>query len=146
MHEVRRHRDERAVGQQEIAFVPEFLDAGKNVIPSPAVQAGGMIAQFVENFVHLERSGNRLDQYRRANRSLRNAQLILREFENIIPDARFEMALHFRQIKIRAAAARDQLLRVVEKIQTEIEQTARDRLAIDEHMFLDQMPAARTHE
>jgi hypothetical protein len=37
MHEVRRHCDERTVGQNEIRFVPEFFDARKNVIPAAAV-------------------------------------------------------------------------------------------------------------
>ena len=56
------------------------------------------------------------------------------------------MALHLRQIKIGTASARDQLLRVVEKVQTEIEQAAGDRLAIDQHVLLHQMPAARPDE
>ena len=106
-------------------LVPEFFDAGKNVIPAAAVQPGGMLAQLVKNFVHLERGRNRFDQHRRANRPLRNAELVLREFENVVPDARLEMALHFRQVKIRTASARDQFLRVVKKVETEIEQARR---------------------
>src|SRR5262245_31987937 len=56
------------------------------------------------------------------------------------------MAFHLRQIKIRPAAALEQLGGVVKEIQTEIEQAAGNRLAIHEHMLLRQMPAARTHE
>ena len=36
-HEMRRHRNERAIGEQEVGFVPEAFDAGKNVIPAAAV-------------------------------------------------------------------------------------------------------------
>ena len=116
MHEMRRHRDQRAIGQKKIRFVPKFFDAGKNVIPAAAIQPGGMFAQFVKNFVHFKRGRNRLDQNRRANRAARNAELVLREIENVVPNARFEMALHFRQIKIRAAPARDQFPGVVKKV------------------------------
>ena len=38
-HEMRRHRDERAIGQNEILFRTESFDAGKNVVPSAAVQS-----------------------------------------------------------------------------------------------------------
>ena len=62
MHEMRRHRDQGAIGQQKIALVPKPFDAGKNVIPAAAIQPGRMIAQFVKNFVHLERGRNRFDQ------------------------------------------------------------------------------------
>src|SRR5205823_6173353 len=51
------------------------------------------------------------------------------------------MALHLRKIKIRPAAAIEQLARVVKKVETEIEQTAGDRLAVHEHVLFDQMPA-----
>ena len=77
-HEVRRHRDERAIGEQEVALVPELFDEGKNVIPAAAIQPGRMLAQLIKNFVHLEGRRNRLDQHRRANRPLRNSELVLR--------------------------------------------------------------------
>ena len=145
-HEMRRHRDQRAIGEEEVGLVPKPFDAGKNVIPAAAVQPGGMFAQLVENFVHLKGGRDRLDQHRGADRALRNAELILRQLEDVVPDARFEMALHFRQVKIRAAAARDQLLRVVKKVESKIEKPAGDRLAIDEQVLLDQMPATRPNE
>ena len=56
------------------------------------------------------------------------------------------MRLHLGQIKVRAAAARRELLRVVEEVEREVEEAGRDRLAIDEQMFLEQVPAARTDE
>ena len=145
-HEVRRHRDQRAIGEQEVALVPELFDAGKNVIPAAAIQPGGMLAQFVKNFVHLERGRNRLDEHRRANRSLRNAELVLRQLEGVIPNARLEMALHFRQIKIRTASARDQLFRVVKKEEPEVEQPAGDRFTINQEMLFKQMPPAWPNE
>ena len=105
-----------------------------------------MIAQFIQNLVHLERRQDRLDQHGRANRPPRNSQPVLREAEDIIPQPRFQMALHLRQIEVRAGALANQFLRVVEEEQPEIEQRRRDRLAIDQEMSFVQMPAARPHQ
>ena len=105
-----------------------------------------MIAQLVENFVHLEGGRDRFDQYRGADRPLGNAQLLLRKIEDIVPDARLEMALHFREVKVRTAAARDQFLRVVEEVEAEIEQPTCHRFAVHEQVFFNQMPAARPDE
>jgi hypothetical protein len=55
------------------------------------------------------------------------------------------VALHFRQIEIRTAAASDQLVRIVEEVQPEIEESAGYRLIIDVHMLLDRcQPRGRT--
>src|SRR5204863_6901434 len=105
MHEMRRHRDDRAIGQKEIRFVAKFFDAGKNVIPAAAVEPSRMLALLVKNLVHLECGRNRLDQNRRTNRAFLNAKLILCQLESVVPNARFEVALHFRQVKIWAAPA-----------------------------------------
>src|SRR4029434_1825470 len=101
-----------------------------------------MIAQLVENFIHLEGGRDRFDRCRGADRPLRNAQLLLRKIEDIVPDTRLEMTLHFREVKVRTAAARDQFLRVVEEVEAEIEQSARRRFAIHQQVFLNQVPAA----
>src|SRR5215475_13020336 len=146
MHEMRRHRNHRAIGQQEIRFATKFFDAGKDIIPSAAVEPGRMLAQLVKNLIHLECGRNSLDQNRRAHGALRNAKRILRKLESVVPDARFEVALHFRQVKIRAAPACDQFTGVVKKEETKIEERARNRLAIDEQMLLEQMPATRPNE
>ena len=139
------HGDQRAVRQHEVGPLAEFLDEAENVIPAAAVQAGRVLAQFVENFVHFERGENGLDQHGGADRAARNAQLVLREAEHIVPQARFEMAFHLRQIEVRAGASIEQLFGVVKEEQAEIEQRAGDRLAVDQEVLLVQMPAARTH-
>ena len=103
-HEMRRHRDLRAVGQQEVGVLGEFLDARENVVPAPAVQPGGVFPQFVENLVHLERGEDRLDEHRRLDRALRDAELVLREHESVVPQPRFQVRLHLRQVEIRPRA------------------------------------------
>ncbi len=44
MHEMRGHSDQRAVGQQEIALVPEPFNTREDVVPAAAVEPGRMIA------------------------------------------------------------------------------------------------------
>src|SRR5207248_608116 len=105
MHEMRRHRDQRAIGQHEVRLVPKLFNAGKNVIPTSAIQSGGMVAQFVKDFVHLKRSRNGFDEHGGANAAARNSQFVLREIERVVPNPGLEMALHLRKIEIRAAAA-----------------------------------------
>ena len=79
-------------------------------------------------------------------RPVRDAERLLRADEDVVPEPRLEMRLHLRQIKVRPGAARDQLLRVVEKVEPEVEEARRHRLAVDEEMLLRQMPAARADD
>ena len=70
----------------------------------------------------------------------------LREKKDVVPQAGFQMALQLGEIEIRAAAAFQQFRRVVEEEQAEIEERRGDRLAIQQHVFLIQVPAARTDQ
>ena len=56
------------------------------------------------------------------------------------------MALELRQVEVRSGAAREKLLRVVEEVQREVEDAARDRRAVDPHVLFRQVPTARPHE
>ena len=53
------------------------------------------------------------------------------------------MRFHLRQVVEGAGAARDLLLGVVEEHQTEVEDAAGDALAVDQHVLLVEVPAAR---
>jgi hypothetical protein len=61
--EMRRHGDLRAFGENHVPVTGEFLDEAEDVVPAAAIQSSGMLAQFVENLVHFERSKNRFDQH-----------------------------------------------------------------------------------
>src|ERR1700756_1756075 len=104
--------------------MPKLLDEAEDVIPATAVQAGGMVLQLVQDLVHLERREDRLDQHGRADRAARNAELILREVEHVVPEARLEMALELGQVEVRARPLGDQRLSVVEQEEPEIEEGA----------------------
>ena len=102
-----------------------------------------MLAQLVQDLVHLEGGPDGLDQHRRADRPARNSDHVLRPNEHVVPEPGLEVALHLGQVVVRPAAASSQLGTVVEQVQPEVEEGARNRLAVDLHMALHEVPAAR---
>ena len=58
-----------AIRQQRLRVVRKFLDEAEDVVPAPAVEPRGVLAQFVENLVQLERGEDRLDQHGRLDGS-----------------------------------------------------------------------------
>ena len=146
VEEVLVHADLHTVRHHPVAVGVEGLDAAEDVVPAAAVERDDVIAQLVEDLIHLEGGPQRLDQHGGLDGLLRNLQRLLGIDEDRVPEPRFEMALHLRQIEVRAGAALDQLLRVVEKVKREVDDATRCRLAVDEDVLLLQMPAARAHD
>ena len=70
----RGHRDLGAVGQDEVGLAAELLDEAEDVVPAAAVEAGRVVAQLVEDLVHLEGGQDRLDQDGGADRAPRDAE------------------------------------------------------------------------
>ena len=70
-HERHRHRHQRPVGKDELGPVAELLDHAEHVVPAARVQPGRVLAQLVEDLLHLERRQDRLDQDGRADRPAR---------------------------------------------------------------------------
>ncbi len=109
-HERHRHRDLRAVGQREArSAAAEVLDDREDVVPAAGVEARAVVAQFVEDLLHLERRRDRLDEHRRADRAVRDAERVLGEGEDVVPQPRLEVVLELRQVEVRPGAARDEL-------------------------------------
>src|SRR6185312_4502877 len=119
--EMRGHGDLRAIRHDRFRVLGEFLDVAVDVVPAAAIEAAHMVLQLVDDLVHLEGGHDGLDEDGGADRTLRHAELGLRVDEDIVPEARLEVALELWQIEIGAAAALQQLLGVVEKEQPEIE-------------------------
>src|SRR5271168_1321417 len=99
------HRDRGAVGQSQIFAIAEFLDEVEDVIPSATVQAGGVVLQLEKNFIHLKGGGQSLDKHGSPDGAARNTERILREVEDAVPQACFQMALHLGKVKIRAGSS-----------------------------------------
>ena len=95
-----------------------------------------MGAELEQDLLHLERGRKRLDEGSRADRSMRHANVRLREVEDIVPEPRFLVVLHFGKVEVRARAARDELLRVVEEVEREVEQRRGDWGVVDRHARL----------
>ncbi len=55
------------------------------------------------------------------------------------------MTLHLREVEVRARPPGEELLRVVEEVQSEIHKAPRSDLAVDPQMFLGEMPSAGPH-
>ena len=142
VHERDGHRHGGAVRQHEVVAVPEFLDHAEDVVPAARVQARRVLAQLVEDLLHLERGEDRLDQDGAANRPGRDADLLLCERERVGPEARLEMRLELREVEVRPAAPLELLAGVARHVQPEVEERGRDRLAVDERVALRQVPAA----
>src|SRR5580692_7845434 len=123
-HEVRGHRHLRAVGQHGMRVIRKLLDKAEDVVPPPAIQSRRMVAQLVENFIHLKTSQNRLNQHSALDASLRHTKLMLRADEDLVPEACFKMALDFWQVEIRATPTSQQLFRVMKEVEAEIENGA----------------------
>ena len=105
-----------------------------------------MVAQLVQDLLHLEGGKDGLNQDCRPDGSARNAELVLGEVEDVVPQPRLEVALELRQVEVRPAALLQQPLGVVEEVEPEVEQAARDRLAIHFHVAFIQVPPTRPDE
>ena len=68
---------------------------------------------------------------------------VLGEDEHVVPEPGLQVALHLRQVEVRAASAVDLRLAGVQEVEREVEEAAGDRLAVDQHVLLRQVPAAR---
>src|SRR5699024_5882319 len=98
------------------AGFPERFNDGKQIIPTTSVQAGSVVTQLVQNLVHLECRWDRLDEHGRSHNTVLEAELGFGEGKNIIPQSRFEVGLHFRQVVERAITVGMQQRRVMEEV------------------------------
>ncbi len=105
-----------------------------------------MLAQLVEDLVHLERGQDRLDEDGRLDRPARDPEPVLREAEDVVPEPRLEVALELREVEVRPRSALEQALPVAVEVDAEVEQPRRDVLAVDLDVALLQVPATRTNE
>ena len=146
LHERHGHLHVVAVGQDELRPLAEGLDGREDVVPAPRVQRARVRAQLVEDLLHLEGGGQRLDEHRRLDRARVEPELALGEGEDLGPQPRLEVRLHLGQVEVRARALLEQALGVAHEVEPGVDEGARDRLAVDAHVLLDQVPAARAHE
>ena len=124
----------------------ELLDHAEDVVPAPGVQPRRVLAQLVQDLVHLERREDRLDQDGRADGSARDAEPLLGPDEHVVPQPRLEMALELREIEVRSGPAFELLSRVVEEREAEVEQAARHGPIVHRQVAFGKVPAARPNQ
>src|SRR3954454_7275822 len=146
LHEGHGHLHVVAVGQDELRPLAEGLDGREDVVPAPRVQRAGVRAQLVEDLLHLEGGGQRLDEHGRLDGAAVEPQLALDEGEDLRPQPRLAVRLHLGQVEERARALLEQALGIAHEVEAGVDEGARDRLAVDAPVLLDQVPAARADE
>ena len=146
IHEGDGHGDGRAVGEDKVGVVAELLDDAEDVVPAAAVETGGVVAQLVDDLVHLKGGEDGLDQDGAADGAAGHADVVLGEVEDVVPQAGLEVGLHLGEVEVRAEAAALGLKRVVEEVETKVEQGAGHGLAVDGDVLLLEVPAAGAHD
>jgi hypothetical protein len=63
-----------------------------------------VLAELIEDLVHLERERDDLHEDRRLDRAARDVELVLRPLEDLVPEPRLAMALELRQVEVRTRA------------------------------------------
>src|SRR5690606_4001276 len=99
--EMRLHRHLRTIRENPIGVLIEGFDKAEDIIPPSAIEAYDMVAQFIQNFFHLESRMDSLDQHGCFNGTNRESKLLFGESEHLVPEAGFQMTLEFWNIKIR---------------------------------------------
>ena len=141
-HEGRGHGDLRAVGEEHRFVSRELFDEAEDVVPAAAVEACRVVAEFVEDLVHLEGGEDRFDQDGGADAALRDVEERLGANEDVVPETRLEVRLHLGQVEVGAGAAGEEFGCVVEEVEREVEDAAGHCVAVDQEVALFEMPAA----
>ena len=116
VHETDGHRNILPIREHRATVRTALLDKAKDIIPTPTVESRRVCAELEKDFLHLERGWERLDENSRADGAVRKPDIRLREVEDIIPEPRLTVVLHFREIEVRAGAAGDELLGIMVEV------------------------------
>lgn len=81
------HGDNLAIRQYAIGVVFQRFDIAEDVVPASAVQTHNVIAQSVQDFMHLEYGRQRFNQQGGFNGATRQVEAIFRVAEHLTPPA-----------------------------------------------------------
>ncbi len=140
------HGQVGSIGSDLIAVALELLYVREEVIPPAAVQPERVVAELVQDLLHLERRRDRLQEDRRPDRARRDAEVALRRSEDIVPQPGLEVVLQLREVEVRPGSLLEQCVHVVEEVQAEVEQPARRHAPVDGHVRLVEVPPPRPDE
>ena len=100
-----------------------------------------MVTKLVDDLIHLKCGGDCLNEHSTTDGTSWHADIVLSQVEDIVPETRLEVRLHLGEIEVWASTSLDELFGVVEEVETEVEETAGDGLAVYGEMLLLQVPA-----
>jgi len=72
----------------------------------------------------------------------RDADVRLRKVEYIVPQARFEVVLHFRKVEVGTRTALDEFFGVVVEVECEVEDGTRNRGVVNGDAGFIEMPSS----
>lgn len=105
-----------------------------------------MIPEFEEDLFHLKCSEECFDQDGSPDSVVGDAEIRLREEEDIVPETSLKVVLHLWKVKVGTRAALDELVSIVVKIERKVEQRSRQWSVVDRHAGLVQVPTPRSGE
>ena len=130
-HEGHGHRHLAPVWQDHLGALAVGLDEAEDVVPAAGVQARRVVAQLVEDLLHLEGGPDGLDEHGRADRPDGDAKCLLTQHEGVVPEAGLEMRLELGEVVVGPEAGpRTSLERGspgVREVKAEVEEAGRDR-------------------
>src|SRR5690606_1089054 len=112
------------------------------IVPTTGVQSRRVFTQLVKNLIHLECCGNRFNEYRCPDCSLRESKRIFGCRENFVPQPGFFVRFKFWQIEEWALVSFSQGCCVVEAEQPKVEKGSAYRFTSNEKVRLIEMPAS----
>src|SRR4029450_13948346 len=115
-------------GEGELGPVPELLDDREHVVPAAGVEPRRVVAQLVQDLVHLEGGGDGLDQHRGLDGAPRYTEPVGGQLEGVVPQSRLEVALQLGQVQVDALAVLQQPPAAGDPEQPEVDQAARGRV------------------
>ena len=136
------HGDNLTIGEHAIGIIFQGFDVAENIVPASTVQTDNVVAQRMQDFMHLEYGGQRFNQQGGFDGAARQVETIFRIAEDLAPPGCFLPGLRFRQVEIRAAAFRQQGFVVVEEIECKIKQASWNGFSTPGDMFFGQVQAA----
>ena len=130
----------------EVSARAEALDHREDVVPAAGIEGRDVVAQLVEDGVHLEGGGDRLDQHRGLDGPSIEAEALLGDHEGVAPQRRLAVGLELRDVEVGTTASVEQLRGVAVHVQAEVHERAGERVAVDAQVALGQVQAAGAHE
>ena len=142
LHKWDPHGNVRSVREDKIGVLPELLDDAENIIPPSTVQSRAVIPELVDNLIHLKDRQNCLNQHGSSDGSPWDFDSVLSKVKHIVPEAGFKVGFHFGEVEVWPVAASNELLGIVEKVETKVKERAGNRLVVDCEVLLPKMPAS----